>query len=44
MSEIRQLSDAELLEKILRQASTVDRLEDLVGLWAPPESHATTDR
>ena len=41
MSEIRQLSDAELLEKILRQASTVDRLEDLAGLWDPPESHAT---
>ena len=44
MSEIRQLSHAELLEKILRKASTVERLEDLTCLWAPPDTRGPDDQ
>jgi len=44
LSEIRQLSDVEMLEQILHKASTVERLEDLAGLWDPPGSRHTADQ
>ena len=36
--------DSAEAEKILRKASTVERLEDLSGLWNLPESRAPESR